>query len=165
MIKIVIMYHTIIFENLTFNQRASLINFIKINFPNIPYNSFGLESKSIIIVNYENNKIVGCVCLINNRLLQEILTKSKISLEKYNFDYGKGLFLYNLSVDENYRNKKMGTELVNQACELAKKLGIEYIHCHAETDVSRNLFLKLGFIENKTIFDNNKNIYLMSKFI
>lgn len=156
------MYHTIIFENLTFNQRACLINFIKINFPNIPYNGFGLESKSIVIINYENNKIVGCVCLLNNRLLKEIIVKTNISLEKYNFDYGKGLFLYNLCVDENNRNKKKGTELVKKSCELANSLGIEYIQCHAETEVSRNLFIKEGFIENKII---NDTMYLMSKFV
>ena len=158
------MYHTVIFENLSFNQRSSLINFIKENFPNIPYNGFGLESKSIVILNYENDRIIGCVCLLNNRLLIDVLHKSKINLKNYNFEYGKGLFLYNLCVGENYRNKKMGSELVNQASELAKKLGIEYIHCHAETEVSRNLFTKLGFIEEKTI-DENKKIYLMSKFV
>lgn len=160
------MYHTFIYENLSFNQRSSLINFIKENFPSIPYNGFGLESKTIIIINYENEKIVGCICLLNNRILKEVLLKSKIDLNKYNFDYGKGLFLYNLCINENYRNKKLGREIVSEACELAKKLGIEYIHCHAETVVSRNLFLKQGFIENNTIKGHdNKDMYVMSKFV
>lgn len=158
------MYHTVIFENLSFNQRSCLINFIKENFPNVPYNGFGLESKSIIILNYENEKIIGCICLLNNRLLKTILSKTNVNLENYNFEYDKGLFLYNLSVCENKRNKKMGSTLVKQACELAKTLGVEYIHCHAETEVSKNLFTKLGFIEEKTI-NSKTNIYLMSKFI
>jgi len=157
------MYHTVIFENLSFNQRSCLINFIKENFPNIPYNKYGLESKTIIILNYENKKIVGCLCLLNNRLLKEILNKSNVNLENYNFDYSKGLFLYNLCVNENYRNKKIGSELVNQTCILAKQLGIEYIHCHAETEVSRQLFIKQGFMEEKIINESNK-IYLMTKF-
>lgn len=160
------MYHTVIFENLSFNQRSALINFIKNNFPNVPYGGFGLESKTIVILNYENEKIIGCVCLLNNRILKEVLTKSNVSLDKYNFDFNKGLFLYNLCVNEKHRSKKMGTELVNQVFELGKKLGVEYIHCHAETDVSRNLFLKQGFIEDKIITGvDNKNIYLMSKFV
>jgi ribosomal protein S18 acetylase RimI-like enzyme len=157
------MYHTVLFENLSFNQRSCLINFIKENFPNIPYNGFGLESKTIIILNYENEKIVGCVCLLNNRLLNKVLNKSNTNLEYYNFNYTKGLFLYNLCVNENYRNKKMGSELVNQTCILAKQLGIEYIHCHASTEVSRQLFIKQGFMEEKLI-DETKN-YLMSKFV
>ncbi len=163
-IKLNIMYHTVVFENLSFNQRSSLINFIKENFPNISYNSFGLESKTIIILNYENDKIIGCACLLNNRLLKEIITKLNINFENYNFDYDKGLFLYNLCVDEKHRNKKMGYEIINKACELAKSIGVEYIHCHAETEISRNLFTKKGFIEEKSIDPNNKT-YLMSKFV
>ena len=58
---------------------------MKNNFPNVPYSSFGLESKTIIILNYENNKIVGCVCLLNNRLLKDLLTKSKVDLDDDEF--------------------------------------------------------------------------------
>ena len=36
---------------------------------------------------YENDKIIGGVCLLNNRLLTEVLNKSKGSLNNYNFAF------------------------------------------------------------------------------
>ena len=152
------MYYTIVFENLTFNQRSCLINLIKENFPQIIYNSYGLDPKTIVILNYENEKIVGCVCLLNNRILYDYITESK---ENYNFSEG-GLFIYNLCVSENYRNKKIGSELINNALELAKLININFLYAHAVTDISRKLFLKLGFTEEKKINENN---CLMIKFV
>jgi ribosomal protein S18 acetylase RimI-like enzyme len=152
------MYYTIVFENLTFNQRSCLINLIKENFPQIHYNSYGLDSKTIVILNYENEKIIGCVCLLNNRILYDYITESK---ENYNFGE-KGLFIYNLCVNEKYRNKKIGSKLITITLELAKKINIDFLHTHAVTDISKNLFLKLGFMEEKKI---NGNICLMTKFV
>ena len=155
------MFYTIIYKNLSQNQKLNVSNFIKENFPNIVYNNFGMEQKTIMIVNYENEKIIGCVCLLNNNCLKEILIKEKVNLNNYNFEYKNGLFLYNFCVDSKYRNKKIGNKLIDLTLELCKKINIDYIYCNAENEISRNLFLKKGFIEDK----KENDIYIMTKFI
>jgi len=160
------MYHTVIYEKLSYNQKNKIINFIKGNFKNIPYDGFGIESKTILILNYEDNDIIGCVCLLNNRILKNILLNAKINLEHYNFEYGNGLYLYNLCVDEKFRGKNIGSELVEEALKMSKNIGIDYIHVQAENEISKNIFLKKGFIENSNFIYSNKNtIYIMLKFI
>ena len=159
------MYHTVIYEKLSYNQRNKIINFIKKNFKNIPYDRFGIEPKTIIILNYEDNNIIGCLCLLNNRILKNILINANVNLEQYNFEYGKGLYLYNLCVDENFRGKQIGSELVEEALKISKNIGIDYIHAQAENEISRNLFLKKGFIENSDFTSFNNTIYVMLKFI
>ena len=154
------MFFTIIYKNLSENQKLNILNFLKENFPHIKYTNFGMEQKTIMIINYENNKIIGCVCLLNNNCLQEILKKSHTDLNNYNFDYKNGLFLYNFCVSSYHRNKKIGNTLVDLSLELCKKIGIDYIHCHAENEISKNLFLNKGFI-----LQEENNIYKMSKFI
>jgi ribosomal protein S18 acetylase RimI-like enzyme len=144
------MYYTVIYDKLSQNQKSNILNFIKENFPDVKSN-FGLESKTIIIINYENDKILGCVCLLNNNSLIELLKKSYINLDNYNFNYNNGLFIYNFCVDPNYRNKKIGSKLIDNALDLCKKINVDYVHCHVENPISKNLFLKKGFIEDKNI--------------
>jgi ribosomal protein S18 acetylase RimI-like enzyme len=159
------MFYTIIYKNLSQNQKLNILNFVKENFQHIEYNNFGMEKETIIIVNYEEDKIIGCVCLLNNRCLKEILTNAHANLINYNFDYNNGLFMYNLCVSINHRNKKIANKMIDIALELCKKIGIDYIHCHAENEISRNLFLNKCFMEDKTINIKENNFYLMSKFI
>lgn len=154
------MFHTVIYKNLSNNQKQNIINLIKQNFPNIPFANLGMESSTLIILNYENDKIIGCVCLLSNKYLKQIV--KNVNNDDYNLNYEKSLFLYNFCVDEEYRNKKIGSSLIDMTLELCKKIGIDNVYCHAENEISRNLFMKKGFIEDKII---NNNIYLMSKFI
>ena len=151
------MFYTIIYKNLSHNQKLNILNFIKENFQHIEYNNFGMEKETIIIVNYENNKIIGCTCLLNNRCLKDILKNVQINTSNYNFDYDNGLFLYNLGVSIHHRNKKIATKIIDISLEMCKKIGIDYIHCHAENEISRNLFLKKGFIEDKLFKINESN--------
>ena len=150
------MFYTVIYKNLSQNQKINIINFIKENFLHIQYNNLGLEQKTIIIVNYENNKIIGCVCLLNNKYLKEWVLNAQVNLDKCNFEHDNSLFLYNLCVSSEHRNKKIGDELIKLSLELCKEININYIYCHADNEISKNLFLKNGFIDNFCI---------MSKFI
>ena len=158
------MFYTIIYKNLSENQKLNIFNFIKENFPDIT--NFGMEQKTIIIVNYENEKIIGCVCLLNNNCLQEILIKAHVNLNDYIFDYDNGLFLYNFCVSSHHRNKKIGTKLIDLTLELCKQIGIDYIYCHAVNEISRNLFLHKGFfIYDNILTQKNNKYYKMLKFI
>ena len=154
------MYYNVIYNNLSQNQKVNIQNFIRENFPEIKSN-FGLEPKTIIIINYENDKILGCMCLLNNNSLIEILKKGYISLNNYNFNYNNGLFIYNFCVDSNHRNKKIGSKLIDNALDLCKKINIDYVHCHVENPISKNLFLKKGFVEDV----DKDNTLSMLKFI
>ena len=159
------MFYNVIYKNLSYNQKSNIIHFIKENFPYIKYNNLGMDNKTIIIINYENDKIIGCICLLNNKYLKELLINANANLTNYNLEYDNSFFLYNLCVNFDHRNKKIGNQLINEALELCKKINIDYIYCHAENEISRNLFLKNAFIEDKILNINNNNIYIMSKFI
>ena len=159
------MFYTVVYKNLSQNQKLNILNFIKENFPHIEYNNFGMENETIIIVNYENEKIIGSTCLLNNRCLIDILKNSQINTMNYNVDYNDGLFLYNLCVSIHHRNKKIASQIIDRTLEMCKKIGINYVHCHAENEISRNLFLKKGFYENKVFKIKENNYYLMSKFV
>ena len=145
------MYFTLIYKNLSQNQKLNIKKFIKDNFLHIHYDNLGLDDKTIIIINYENSKIIGCVCLLNNKYLKEILINACVNLNNYNFENENSLFLYNLCVDPEYRNKKIGTELIDLCLDLCKKINIDFIYCHPDNDISRNLFIKKGFFEDKNI--------------
>lgn len=158
------MFYTIIYKNLSENQKLNILNFIKENFQDIT--NFGMEQKTIIIVNYENEKIIGCVCLLNNNCLQEILKKAHMNLNNYIFNYSNGLFLYNFCVSSQHRNKKIGTKLIDLSLELCKTIGIDYVYCHADNEISKNVFLNKGFFIEDTIIKQTNNItYKMLKFI
>jgi len=160
------MYYTLIYKNLSSSQKNSIKTFINLQFKNISNIDFGLEPNTIIILNYENNKIIGCVCLINNSDLKNKLGHNDNLLSYYDFQNKKGLFLYNLCVDTEYRNKKIGNQLINLANKLAKDVNIEYIHTHAENEISKLIFIKNNFTEIKTFISNkNTQTTLMTIYI
>lgn len=160
------MYFTLIYKNLNNNQKNKITAFIKINFNIALDNLLGLEPNTIIIIDSEDNIIKGCVCLLNNIILKNKLIQNNISLDYYNINKTDGLFLYNLCVDEKYRNKKIGNELINLCIDFIKTYKFDYIHCQSENDISKSLFLKNGFMEDTSfVGSNNKNIYIMTKYI
>jgi GNAT superfamily N-acetyltransferase len=160
------MYFTLIYKNLNNNQKNKISAFIKKNFNIALDNLLGLEPNTIIIIDCEDNIIKGCVCLLNNIILKNKLIQNNISLNYYNINKTDGLFLYNLCVDEKYRNKKIGNELINLCIDFIKTYKFDYVHCQSENDISKSLFLKNGFMEDTSfIGSNNKNIYIMTKYI
>ena len=87
-----------------------------------------------------------------------------MSTEYYNITNLNGCFIYNLCIHKNYRNNKKGLNLLNYTIEKVLELKIDYLHTHAETDISRKLFIKSGFIEKQSFISMNyKNVYCMSK--
>jgi ribosomal protein S18 acetylase RimI-like enzyme len=154
------MIYNVIYKNMSENQKLNLKKFIKENFINI-YN-FGIQDNTIIILKYENKKILGCICLLSNKILQDIIIKNNSNINNYKFDETKSLFLYNFCVDINYRNQKYGLGLIEHTLNLCKEIDIDHIYCHAENEISKNIFLKCGFMQDKDI---NNTTYLMCKYI
>lgn len=161
------MYFTLIYKNLNDNQKYKINDFIKKNFIINFDHLLGLEPNTIIIVNSENNIIKGCVCLLNNNILKNKLIQNNVNLNYYNINSKiDGIFLYNLCVDEKYRNNHIGNELINLCINFIKTYKFDYIHCQSENEISKSLFLKNGFIEDNTfVGTNDKNIYIMTKYI
>lgn len=174
------MYKKLLYSKLNYKQKKHITDFIKLSFESL--DNVALEENTIIILMIEENtfienvqdynkvnnidNIIGCICLLNNIHLQEKIIKSNLPSKFYNFDpLLNGIFLYNFCVHPNYRNKNYGNGFILEAIKLSKKLNLKYIHCNAENNISKNLFIKNEFIEVEQFNNSNKIIYLLSKYL
>ena len=162
-------YKIVIYKNLTKNQEKSINIFVKKNFPEIKIENFGFESNTIIILCLELNEIIGLVCLLNNSILKSKLLENNVPLKYYNIceesTFLEGMFLYNLCVREEYRNKKIGSTLVKKCINFITEYKLDYLHTQAQNKNSKVLFIKNGFTENSEYKINNNIFYVLSKFI
>jgi ribosomal protein S18 acetylase RimI-like enzyme len=161
-------YKTIIYKNLTINQQKTINIFIKNNFPEIKSENLGLEPNTIIILCLEFNNIIGLVCLLNNILLKSKLVDNKISLEYYNIceeSQLDGLFIYNLCVDNEHRNKNIGCTLIKKCIDFITEYKIDYVHTQAQNEISKKIFIKNSFKETARHKVNNNIFFVLSKFI
>ena len=88
--------------------------------------------KGIFLVAEIDNKIVG---LIDGYIMESIYYNEKISS------------LAHLCVDEKYRNKEIGSKLIEEFSEISKKKGVKYVTLSAfEKNIpATNLYNKHGF--------------------
>ena len=88
--------------------------------------------KGIFLVAEIDNKIVG---LIDGYIMESIYYNEKIS------------YLAHLCVDEKYRNKEIGSKLIEEFSEISKKKGAKYIKLNAfeENIPAVSLYRKHGF--------------------
>jgi ribosomal protein S18 acetylase RimI-like enzyme len=156
------MYIITVYYKLSINKKKKINSFLKNNFGSY---DFELEPNTIIILNIENNDIIGCVCLYHNTFLLNKVKQNNICQEHYNFDTLNGCFIYNLCVNRNYRNKKIGSKLLDFLIIKMKELNIEFLHTHAINNYSRKIFENNNFIEDNYILLNNNKIYKMYKYI
>jgi len=159
------MYITTIYSKLTKSQKKKLNLFLKSNFNN--NGCFEFEPMTIIVLDLLDDVIIGCLCLYDNKFLLDKLNLNNVSSDNYLFHNNMhGCFIYNLCVNIDNRNQKIGNNLLCYAIDKMKEINIEYLFTHAENDISRMLFIKNGFTEDKTFNSlNNENIYLMSKYL
>ena len=157
------MYITTIYSKLSKKQKKKLLLFLQENFEQ---SKFDFEPLTIIILYILENEIVGCICLYDNKYLLEKINEYNIPLSYYSFNNSHGCFIYNLCVHKDHRNKKIGYNLINYTIEKMLELKINYLHTQAQTEISRILFLKNGFVENNSfIGSNNVKVYVMCKYI
>jgi len=157
------MYITTIYSKLSKKQKKKLLLFLQENFEQ---SKFDFEPLTIIILYILENEIVGCICLYDNKYLLEKINEYNIPLSYYSFNNSHGCFIYNLCVHKDHRNKKIGYNLINYTIEKMLELKINYLHTQAQTEISRILFLKNGFVENNSfIGSNNVKVYVMYKYI
>ena len=102
---------------------------------NFKLNSFKEDLKNInnyLYVYLDNNEIVG------------FIFGKVISSKKYKNNIGKVLFLY---VSEKYRNKKVGTKLMNEIKNIFSENGVKYIELNVFKDNKKanNFYKKLSF--------------------
>lgn len=159
------MYITTIYSQLTSNQKKKINNFLINNFDKV--DNFELEPQTIIILVVLDNKIVGTLCLYDNKFLIDKLNENNIPLSYYSINKSHGCFIYNLCVHKNYRNKKIGSGLLKYCITKMSELNIDYLHTHTENEIALTLFLTNGFVEDNTINESNSNekIYVMSKYL
>lgn len=129
-----------------------------------------INNKTIIINILFNNIIIGSVCLIDNNSLYKYLLKKGISGEEisgiYIFRANKGMYIYNMYVNEIYRKKGFGKKLLEIAIYVSKQLNFSYCYSHCENKTSYYIFNNRGFIkENQFKNNKNKEILLMSYWL
>lgn len=98
------------------------------------------ENNSIVLVACYNNNIIGYIYAYvdyTNRLVK---------------DYEA--FINTLYIETDFRNKKIGTKLINKLCEILKSKNIKYVSIDNLVDniEARFLYEKLGF----KIFKENR---------
>jgi len=165
------MYITTIYSKLTEKQKRKINKFLIDNFNDDDIKNkitnFEFEPNTIVILVILDNRIVGTLCLYDNKFLINKLNEKKVPLSYYSFNNSHGCFIYNLCVHKNYRNKKIGYGLLDYCITKMGELNIDYLHTQAENEISQILFLKNGFMEDN-VFNkpgNNKKISIMSKYL
>jgi ribosomal protein S18 acetylase RimI-like enzyme len=159
---------TTIYSKLSSRQKKKVNNFLQNNFEEKMQNSnFELEPLTIITLAISENKIIGCICLYDNKFLVDKLTKNNIPLNYYTINNSHGCFIYNLCVHKEHRGKKIGYNLLSHAIQKMTDLNIDYLHTQAENDISQILFLKNGFIEDSVFKKLNigNKVSVMSNFL
>jgi ribosomal protein S18 acetylase RimI-like enzyme len=148
-----------IYYKLVQSQKNKINNFLKDNFENL--DNYDFLNNTIIILYFEDiqnyEDIIGCICLLDNFYLKEKLLSCNVSFNNYYFTNSHGCFIYNLCVHKDHRNKKIGYNLINYTILKMKEINIDYLHVHADNDISYNLFLKNGFIDEKS--EDKKLLY------
>ena len=97
--------------------------------------------KEIFLVVEIDNKLIG---LIDGYILENIHHKEKV------------VYLDHLCVDEKYRKQNIGTTLINEFSNIAKKKGAKLIMLNAFENNTKaiNLYKKLGFREHSLYYVN-----------
>ena len=156
-------------KNKTFNN--SVLGLLKKCFPK--KKSFDIINKETLIITFTiDNNIVGTFVMLPNNILFDYLNKKNFNVDSYVFRAQKGIFLYNLAVDKNYRGQKIGKKLIETAIYIAKRLNYNYCHVQTETDISYKIFKNKNFSEEgsfqvkKSKYDMSlKTVYIMSYWL
>jgi ribosomal protein S18 acetylase RimI-like enzyme len=129
-----------------------------------------VKNKTYIVSIIINSVILGTVSLIsNNDLISYLKTKSK-NIEPiigtYSFKASPGVYIYNLSVNEKFRNKGLAQKLVDIAIYIARQKKFNYCHTHCENETSQYIFKKNKFnVENVFNNEKNKTVKLMTSWL
>jgi predicted N-acetyltransferase YhbS len=104
------------------------------------------------IVAYSKSEFVGIV----------IMTDSDIKSKKDQFKYSP--WIANLFVKESFRKRKVGRELVEKCCQMAKKLGYSKVYLWTKKE-TQNWYELQGFKYVEELFHIHQIIVIMSKEI
>jgi ribosomal protein S18 acetylase RimI-like enzyme len=156
-------YCITLYDELNDYQKNKIKKFIIKNFKkNI---DLGFDKNTIIILYLIENKIIGCCCLLSNKNLK--LKINNNSLHLYDLTSDNACFLYNLCVDNDYRNQHIASKLIEYTInEFMIKFNIDYIYTNPENDISKKIFTNFNFIKEKLLYKkindyiNNENTNL-----
>lgn len=129
-----------------------------------------VHDKTYVITIYSKKQLFGTISLISNNNLMSYLKSNKKNFESilnlYSFKAEKGAYIYNLAVNNNFRNKGVGNKLIRIALYIAKLEKYSYVQAHCDNEISAYLFKKNKFsIENIFQNDKVKTIKLMTSWL
>jgi ribosomal protein S18 acetylase RimI-like enzyme len=129
-----------------------------------------VKNKTYIVSIIINGILLGTISLISNDDLIKYLKTNTKNVESimgtYSFKASPGIYIYNLSVNEKFRNNGLAQKLVNIAIYIAKLKKFNYCHTHCENETSQYIFKKKMFnVENNFNNKKNQNVKLMTSWL
>jgi len=96
------------------------------------------DKDELFCVEYENRIIGFCAYAIVNNFWQE----------------GYISYIYSMVIDEKYRGKGIGTELINEAIKRSKQQGMQRVELDSgfQREKAHEFYLKLGFEKRAYLF-------------
>tara|TARA_B100001287_G_C22509344_1_gene447447 strand:+ start:12 stop:503 length:492 start_codon:yes stop_codon:yes gene_type:complete len=129
-----------------------------------------VHGKTIMVKINIRNKNVASICLIPNSDLSQYLLTKGMDYETMNTNYlfraNEGVYIYNMSVNKNYRGKGLGHKLLDITLHICNLLKYDYCYAHCENEISYHIFNKKGF-NKENVFRNKDNeiVALMSYWL
>ena len=160
-----------LWENNNQTKDNELVQILKKSFNITQFYQLNLvKNKTFIISLIANDKVIGTISLLPNDDLIEYLKKSGTIIDSvagtYSFKALKGIYIYNLAVISEFRNKGFAQKLIEIAMYVSRTKKFEYCHTHCENNISEHIFSKLGF-KMENVFKNEKNqsVKLMTSWL
>ena len=160
-----------LWKNINHTDEEKLIKLLKKSFNVNRNEELNLvKNKTYIVSIIINGILLGTISLISNDYLIKYLKTNTKNVESimgtYSFKASPGIYIYNLSVNEKFRNNGLAQKLVNIAIYIGKLKKFNYCHTHCENETSQYIFKKKMFnVENNFNNKKNQNVKLMTSWL
>ena len=160
-----------LWEGNILNQNNQVVKLLKNSFKiNNVYELNLVKNKTFMISINVNNNLIGSISLISNDDLITYLKTKTNNIESimgnYSIKATSGIYIYNLAVNQGFRNKGVAQKLIDIAIYIAKLKKFNYCHTHCENEISQHMFLKRKFnVENVFLNDKKQTVKLMTSWL
>lgn len=160
-----------VWENNILNKNNQVVKLLKNSFKiNNVYELNLVKNKTYMISIIVNNNLIGSISLISNDDLINYLKTKTSNIESvianYSIKATTGIYIYNLAVNEQFRNQGIAQKLIDIAIYIAKLKKFNYCHTHCENEISQHMFKKRNFnVENVFLNDKKQTVKLMTSWL
>lgn len=162
-------YSTLKYFNVKYSEfseyyKKHLHNFLDNTF-HLP--SYELYDNTIILGFIKDTEIIASLSILKTVDLVNVLkNNNNDDMTGYSKKGDNGLFIYNVSVKNEYKRKKLAEVLINLCLRDFSNEKYLHVQVKKENEPSFNLFFKCGFqIEDEMQDSNNNQVCVMSRNI